>query len=138
MCLGSKEAVSSGSLFFFSLKVNSRLFAEFSMHLLGFMATPCLRPALLWCLPLRRECPVPCSLMCVCELGCTAWKVLCPNTNLCASLQHNSRISDIFEVDPIQMCVPSRSHAFATVTFTPQTMQSYQCTFEACLETQAR
>uniref|UniRef100_G1MRN0 HYDIN axonemal central pair apparatus protein n=1 Tax=Meleagris gallopavo TaxID=9103 RepID=G1MRN0_MELGA len=47
------------------------------------------------------------------------------------------RISDIFEVDPIQMCVPSRSHAFATVTFTPQTMQSYQCTFEACLETQA-
>uniref|UniRef100_A0A8C9LFZ1 HYDIN n=1 Tax=Pavo cristatus TaxID=9049 RepID=A0A8C9LFZ1_PAVCR len=41
------------------------------------------------------------------------------------------RISDIFEVDPVQMCVPSRSHAFATVTFTPQTMQSYQCTFEA-------
>ncbi|XP_015729352.1 hydrocephalus-inducing protein homolog isoform X2 [Coturnix japonica] len=49
----------------------------------------------------------------------------------------NSRISDIFEVDPTQMCVPSHSHAFATVTFTPQTMQSYQCTFEACLETQA-
>uniref|UniRef100_A0A8C3Q1J6 HYDIN protein n=1 Tax=Chrysolophus pictus TaxID=9089 RepID=A0A8C3Q1J6_CHRPC len=46
------------------------------------------------------------------------------------------RISDIFEVDPIQMCVPSRSHAFATVTFAPQTMQSYQCTFEACLEIQ--
>uniref|UniRef100_A0A8C2T888 HYDIN axonemal central pair apparatus protein n=1 Tax=Coturnix japonica TaxID=93934 RepID=A0A8C2T888_COTJA len=41
------------------------------------------------------------------------------------------RISDIFEVDPTQMCVPSHSHAFATVTFTPQTMQSYQCTFEA-------
>uniref|UniRef100_A0A669QXT0 HYDIN axonemal central pair apparatus protein n=1 Tax=Phasianus colchicus TaxID=9054 RepID=A0A669QXT0_PHACC len=53
------------------------------------------------------------------------------------STKHNSRISDVFEVDPIQMCVPSRSHAFATVTFSPQTMQSYQCTFEACLELQA-
>uniref|UniRef100_A0A8C3CDK8 HYDIN protein n=1 Tax=Cairina moschata TaxID=8855 RepID=A0A8C3CDK8_CAIMO len=48
----------------------------------------------------------------------------------------NSRISDVFEVDPVQMCVPSRSHAFATVTFTPQTMQSYQCTFEASLDAQ--
>ncbi|XP_021264314.1 hydrocephalus-inducing protein homolog isoform X3 [Numida meleagris] len=53
------------------------------------------------------------------------------------SAKHNSRISDIFEVDPAQMCVPSHSHAFATVTFTPQTMQSYQCIFEASLETQA-
>ncbi|NXI70129.1 HYDIN protein, partial [Anseranas semipalmata] len=49
----------------------------------------------------------------------------------------NSRISDVFEVDPVQMHVPSRSHAFATVTFTPQTMQSYQCTFEASLDAQA-
>ncbi|OXB57221.1 hypothetical protein ASZ78_016396 [Callipepla squamata] len=53
------------------------------------------------------------------------------------SSKHNNRISDVFEVDPVQMCVPSRSHAFATVTFTPQTMKSYQCTFEASLETQA-
>ncbi|NXQ99391.1 HYDIN protein, partial [Sagittarius serpentarius] len=49
----------------------------------------------------------------------------------------NSRVSDIFEVDPVRMCVPSRSHAFATVTFTPQTMQSYQCTFEASLDVPA-
>ncbi|NWH50429.1 HYDIN protein, partial [Fregata magnificens] len=49
----------------------------------------------------------------------------------------NSRVSDVFEVDPIRMCVPSRSHAFATVTFTPQTMQNYQCTFEASLDVQA-
>uniref|UniRef100_A0A8C8EBQ1 HYDIN protein n=1 Tax=Otus sunia TaxID=257818 RepID=A0A8C8EBQ1_9STRI len=41
---------------------------------------------------------------------------------------------DIFKVDPIRMGVPSRSHAFATVTFTPQTMQNYQCTFEASLD----
>nr|XP_008172895.2 hydrocephalus-inducing protein-like [Chrysemys picta bellii] len=45
-----------------------------------------------------------------------------------------ARINDIFEVDPIRMCVPSRSHAFATVTFTPQTMQSYQCVFEAFID----
>ncbi|KAM9289560.1 hydrocephalus-inducing protein homolog [Morus bassanus] len=49
----------------------------------------------------------------------------------------NSCISDVFEVDPVQMCVPSHSHAFATVSFTPQTMQTYQCTFEASLDVQA-
>lgn len=32
------------------------------------------------------------------------------------------------------MCVASRSHAFATVTFTPQAMQTYQCIFEATLD----
>lgn len=32
------------------------------------------------------------------------------------------------------MCVASRSHAFATVSFTPQTMQTYQCIFEATLD----
>ncbi|NWW42685.1 HYDIN protein, partial [Pedionomus torquatus] len=50
------------------------------------------------------------------------------------STKLNSRTSDVFEVDPIRMCVPSRSHAFATVTFAPQTMQNYQCTFEASLD----
>ncbi|CAM5150043.1 unnamed protein product [Eretmochelys imbricata] len=45
-----------------------------------------------------------------------------------------ARINDIFEVDPVRMCVPSHSHAFATVTFTPQTMQSYQCIFEAFID----
>ncbi|KAM6409238.1 hydrocephalus-inducing protein homolog [Rhynochetos jubatus] len=48
-----------------------------------------------------------------------------------------SRVSDVFVVDPVRMCVPSHSHAFATVTFTPQTMQNYQCTFEASLDVQA-
>ncbi|XP_075290309.1 hydrocephalus-inducing protein homolog isoform X2 [Opisthocomus hoazin] len=49
----------------------------------------------------------------------------------------NSHVSDVFEVDPVQMCVPSCCHAFATVTFTPQKMQNYQCTFEASLDVQA-
>ncbi|XP_042636791.1 hydrocephalus-inducing protein homolog [Orycteropus afer afer] len=45
-----------------------------------------------------------------------------------------ARITDIFEVEPNKMCVASRSHAFATVSFTPQTMQAYQCIFEASLD----
>ncbi|XP_049719569.1 hydrocephalus-inducing protein homolog isoform X3 [Elephas maximus indicus] len=45
-----------------------------------------------------------------------------------------ARITDIFEVEPNKMCVASRSHAFATVSFTPQTMQTYQCIFEAALD----
>ncbi|XP_071613168.1 hydrocephalus-inducing protein homolog [Heliangelus exortis] len=48
-----------------------------------------------------------------------------------------SRLSEVFEVDPLRMCVPSHSHVFATVTFTPQAMQNYQCTFEASLDIQA-
>ncbi|NXX95861.1 HYDIN protein, partial [Centropus bengalensis] len=48
--------------------------------------------------------------------------------------QINSHIRGIFEVDPVRMSLPSCSHAFATVTFTPQTMQNYQCTFEASLD----
>ncbi|KAM9191706.1 LOW QUALITY PROTEIN: hydrocephalus-inducing protein homolog [Dugong dugon] len=45
-----------------------------------------------------------------------------------------ARITDIFEVEPNKMCIASRSHAFATVSFTPQTMQTYQCIFEAALD----
>ncbi|NXS93719.1 HYDIN protein, partial [Jacana jacana] len=54
-----------------------------------------------------------------------------------SSTRLNSRTSDVFEVDPVRMCVPSCSHAFATVTFAPQTMQNYQCTFEASLDVPA-
>ncbi|XP_068267686.1 LOW QUALITY PROTEIN: hydrocephalus-inducing protein homolog [Nyctibius grandis] len=45
-----------------------------------------------------------------------------------------SRVSNVFKVEPDRMCLPSHSHAFATVTFTPQRMQSYQCAFEASLD----
>ncbi|XP_013359426.1 PREDICTED: hydrocephalus-inducing protein homolog isoform X2 [Chinchilla lanigera] len=45
-----------------------------------------------------------------------------------------ARITDIFEVEPNKMCVASRSAAFATVFFTPQAMQTYQCIFEATLD----
>ncbi|KAM6177458.1 hydrocephalus-inducing protein homolog [Erethizon dorsatum] len=45
-----------------------------------------------------------------------------------------ARITDIFEVEPNKICVPSRSNTFATVSFTPQAMQTYQCVFEATLD----
>uniref|UniRef100_A0A2K6KCF4 HYDIN axonemal central pair apparatus protein n=1 Tax=Rhinopithecus bieti TaxID=61621 RepID=A0A2K6KCF4_RHIBE len=45
-----------------------------------------------------------------------------------------ARITDIFEVEPNKMCIASHSHAFATVSFTPQIMQNYQCIFEATLD----
>lgn len=51
-----------------------------------------------------------------------------------APIQIFARIADIFEVEPNKMCVASCSHAFATVSFTPQTMQTYQCIFEATVD----
>ncbi|XP_073081517.1 hydrocephalus-inducing protein homolog [Manis javanica] len=51
-----------------------------------------------------------------------------------ASSKAVARIIDIFEVEPNKMCVAGRSHAFATVSFTPQTMQTYQCVFEATVD----
>ncbi|XP_069510876.1 hydrocephalus-inducing protein homolog [Ambystoma mexicanum] len=44
------------------------------------------------------------------------------------------RINEIFGVDPPRASINSHSHIFATVTFSPQTMQTYQCLFEVALE----
>ncbi|XP_043935458.1 hydrocephalus-inducing protein homolog [Protopterus annectens] len=46
----------------------------------------------------------------------------------------SARVNDIFEVEPSRMCVPSHCSLFAVVTFSPQTMQSYQCLFEAAVD----
>ncbi|XP_077145064.1 hydrocephalus-inducing protein homolog isoform X4 [Ranitomeya variabilis] len=45
-----------------------------------------------------------------------------------------ARISEIFEIQPPRMSIPSHSHSYASVSFTPQSMQTYQCTFEATVE----
>ncbi|XP_054029320.1 hydrocephalus-inducing protein homolog [Dryobates pubescens] len=45
-----------------------------------------------------------------------------------------SHSGQVFEVDPVRLSVPSCSHAFATVTFTPRRVKSYHCTFEASLD----
>ncbi|XP_047385193.1 hydrocephalus-inducing protein homolog isoform X1 [Sciurus carolinensis] len=63
------------------------------------------------------------------KIACDVNIVVKPTSN-----KVTARITDIFEVEPNKMCVASRSHAFATVFFTPQTMQTYQCIFEATLD----
>ncbi|XP_032533061.1 hydrocephalus-inducing protein homolog [Chiroxiphia lanceolata] len=45
----------------------------------------------------------------------------------------HSLISNIFKLDPVEMRIPGLSHAFATVTFTPEQKEDYQCTFTASL-----
>ncbi|XP_078527074.1 hydrocephalus-inducing protein homolog isoform X2 [Lissotriton helveticus] len=50
------------------------------------------------------------------------------------SAKSTSRINEIFEVEPTRVSINNHSHIFATVTFSPQTMQTYQCVFEAALE----
>ncbi|XP_056381388.1 hydrocephalus-inducing protein homolog isoform X2 [Hyla sarda] len=50
------------------------------------------------------------------------------------SAKSSARISDIFEVQPQRMSIPSHSHSYASVSFTPQSMQTYHCSFEASVE----
>uniref|UniRef100_A0A4W3GZL7 MSP domain-containing protein n=1 Tax=Callorhinchus milii TaxID=7868 RepID=A0A4W3GZL7_CALMI len=45
-----------------------------------------------------------------------------------------ARITDIFDVEPTRMNIPSYAHMFAVVSFTPQTMQNYHCIFEALVD----
>ncbi|XP_057569314.1 hydrocephalus-inducing protein homolog [Hippopotamus amphibius kiboko] len=67
---------------------------------------------------------------------CNVGKIACDVNVVVKPISNKifARITDIFEVEPNKMCVASRSHAFATVSFTPQTMQTYQCIFEATLD----
>ncbi|KAM5126896.1 hydrocephalus-inducing protein homolog, partial [Mantella aurantiaca] len=50
------------------------------------------------------------------------------------SSKSTARISDIFEIQPSRMTVPSHSHGFVSVSFTPQSMQMYTCVFEAAVD----
>ncbi|XP_036044752.1 LOW QUALITY PROTEIN: hydrocephalus-inducing protein homolog [Onychomys torridus] len=63
------------------------------------------------------------------KIACDINIVVKPISNKAAA-----RITDIFDVEPNKMCIGSRSHAFTTVLFTPQAMQTYQCIFEATLD----
>ncbi|XP_053355859.1 hydrocephalus-inducing protein-like [Clarias gariepinus] len=46
----------------------------------------------------------------------------------------STRSAEVFELSPTHMSIPSHSHAYATITFTPQIMQTYHGVFEASLE----
>ncbi|XP_039247321.1 hydrocephalus-inducing protein-like [Pipra filicauda] len=55
------------------------------------------------------------------------------NTALWVPPKPHNLISHIFKLDPVEMSIPGLSHAFATVTFTPEQKEDYQCTFTASL-----
>ncbi|KGL84882.1 Hydrocephalus-inducing protein, partial [Tinamus guttatus] len=71
------------------------------------------------------------------KISCEVVLSIKPIPTFVASPKLSTPTGDVFELDPVRMCVSSRSHAFATVTFTPQAMQNYQCTFEASLDVPA-
>lgn len=55
----------------------------------------------------------------------------------CVSLQ-SSRNVEVFDLAATTLTVPSQSHSYAVVTFTPQAMQQYSAVFEATLEGPSR
>ncbi|KAL2094103.1 hypothetical protein ACEWY4_011415 [Coilia grayii] len=62
-------------------------------------------------------------------------KVPCELSLSAKSLQTKTKAgTEVFELLPTKMSLPSHSHAFAVLTFSPTAMQSYQCTFEVTLE----
>jgi len=51
----------------------------------------------------------------------------------CAFLQ-TSRNVEVFDLSATALNIPNQSHAFAVVTFTPQTIQQYCAVFEVTME----
>ncbi|KAI3370851.1 hypothetical protein L3Q82_007368 [Scortum barcoo] len=49
-----------------------------------------------------------------------------------------SRTVEVFDLAATTLSIPSQSHSFAVVTFTPQTMQLYSAVFEAAMEGTSR
>ncbi|KAK0151856.1 Hydrocephalus-inducing [Merluccius polli] len=45
-----------------------------------------------------------------------------------------SRDVEVFDTSPVRLCIPSQSHAFAEVSFTPHTIRLHQAVFEAMVE----
>lgn len=45
---------------------------------------------------------------------------------------------EVFDLSATTLSIPSQSHSFAVVTFTPQTMQLYSAVFEAVIEETSR
>lgn len=50
----------------------------------------------------------------------------------------SSRHIEVFDLPVTTLSIPSLSHAFAVVTFTPQAMQHYSAVFEAKVEGSGR
>ena len=49
-----------------------------------------------------------------------------------------SKITDIFDVDPLKTQIAPHSYVYATVFFSPKSIQEYDCVFEASVESQVK
>ncbi|XP_051727085.1 hydrocephalus-inducing protein homolog [Ctenopharyngodon idella] len=61
-------------------------------------------------------------------------KVSCELNLAIKTVKTTTPNAEIFELTPTKMCIPSHSYAFATITFSPLTMHTYQAVFEAVLK----
>ncbi|CAM4581517.1 unnamed protein product [Leuciscus chuanchicus] len=61
-------------------------------------------------------------------------KVSCELSLAIKTVKMTMHNAEVFELTPAKMCIPSHSYAFATVTFSPLTMNTYHAVFEAVLK----
>ncbi|KTG35348.1 hypothetical protein cypCar_00023228 [Cyprinus carpio] len=61
-------------------------------------------------------------------------KVSCELSLVIKTVKTTAHNAEVFEVTPTKLCIPSHSHAFATITFSPVTMHTYHAVFEALLK----
>nr|XP_006823299.1 PREDICTED: hydrocephalus-inducing protein homolog [Saccoglossus kowalevskii] len=63
-------------------------------------------------------------------------KVPCDVVFTCkpVSSKPSSKLQDIFEIEPNRVSIPAHSHTYATVKFTPPSMQTYTAYFEAAID----
>ena len=50
------------------------------------------------------------------------------------SLKPSARWHDVYEIEPQRASIPAHSYVYATVTFTPPSMQTYNATLEAAVD----
>lgn len=67
----------------------------------------------------------------------TAFTIVEKNENATV-VQQALRNMDVFELATTSLNIPSQSHVFAEVTFTPQTIQLYNAVFEVAMEGASR
>ena len=50
------------------------------------------------------------------------------------SNKSHAKIQDIFDIEPSKALIPPHGHIFATVSFTPREIRTFECIFEAMVE----
>ena len=50
----------------------------------------------------------------------------------------SSKIQDIFDIEPQKALIPPHGHVFASVTFSPKEIRTFECIFEANVESSVK